>query len=82
MPLPTPKSNESRSEFVSRCMGDQEIRSKFGSRDQRLAVCISQFGKTEGSEDERPAFDWSVQALRDLLLGYGKGSTRKRKKRT
>lgn len=37
--MPTPNKNEKRSEFISRCMGDGEMNTKFPNRAQRLAVC-------------------------------------------
>jgi len=39
MPLPTPTSTENRSEFLDRCMSDNESIMDFPDRDQRFAVC-------------------------------------------
>lgn len=41
--MPTPRSGESRDEFVSRCMGDAEARRDFPEQDQRAAFCFSQW---------------------------------------
>jgi hypothetical protein len=40
MPLPTPKG-ENQQEFMARCMG--ELKSEFPDREQRLAVCYTQW---------------------------------------
>ncbi len=42
MPLPTPRPDENRSEFVLRCMGNADARKEFPDSAQRLAVCNSQ----------------------------------------
>jgi hypothetical protein len=39
MPLPTPKSNETSDQFLSRCMTDSSINAEFPDVQQRLAVC-------------------------------------------
>ena len=41
MPLPKPRANESRSEFISRCVINPEIEADFGTNEQRVAVCYS-----------------------------------------
>ncbi len=43
MPLPTKLADESRKEFMSRCMGDDIMNSEFKDPKQRAAVCNSQF---------------------------------------
>ena len=49
MPLPKPRSDEKKDEFLSRCMGDETMNSEYPDKDQRYAVCVSQF---EGSIQE------------------------------
>ena len=39
MPLPTPKSNETSDQFLSRCMTDSTTNAEFPDVQQRLAVC-------------------------------------------
>ena len=39
MPLPKPREDESRSEFVERCMVDNVTTSEFNTINQRYAVC-------------------------------------------
>jgi len=48
MPLPIPKKNETKDEFISRCIETltREEAEKFPSRAQRAAVCYSQWGET------------------------------------
>jgi len=41
MPLPKPRANERRSEFISRCVINPEIQADFGTNEQRVAVCYS-----------------------------------------
>jgi|TARA_Y100000361_G_C11117192_1_gene321071 hypothetical protein len=43
MPLPSKRKNESRSDFMSRCMADDIMNSEFSDPKQRAAVCNSQF---------------------------------------
>lgn len=45
MPLPHPRSGESKSDFVSRCMGSPAMRREFTDQAQRAAVCHTQFKK-------------------------------------
>lgn len=41
MPLPSRREDESRENFVSRCMSDPKVSKEFPDRDQKLAVCMS-----------------------------------------
>ena len=52
MPLPKPSLGESRDEFVGRCISDDKVTSEFPDRDQRVAVCISQFEGGKMSEQQ------------------------------
>lgn len=45
MPIPTPNDKEKRSDFMSRCVADLSEKGEFGDNKQRVAVCMSQFGK-------------------------------------
>lgn len=63
MPLPEPNLGEDRDAFVSRCMGDDKIRSEFPNDDQRAAVCMSAFEKTDkgdSSMSEIQEFDEDI----------------------
>lgn len=41
--MPKPRKGESKKDFISRCMGDDEANKDFPDRDQRFAVCQSIF---------------------------------------
>ena len=47
MPLPNPKKQEKRSEFVSRCIGDDQTAKDFPDQKQRIAICYSQWDKAK-----------------------------------
>jgi len=52
MPIPEPNSNESRQDFLNRCMGDDTMTSEYTNSDQRLGVCTSEYdSKQEDSID-------------------------------
>lgn len=46
--MPTPRKDETRDEFVDRCMGDAEANRDFPERDQRFAFCNSTFRRSRG----------------------------------
>lgn len=41
MPLPKRRKSEKVSDWISRCMGDENVKEEFSSRDQRLGYCYS-----------------------------------------
>ena len=43
MPLPSPREGEQQSEFIGRCMDDENMRSEFPDSIQRVAVCHSKW---------------------------------------
>jgi len=45
MPLPEKKENESKAEFISRCMGESSMITEFPEGPQRFAVCQAQWAK-------------------------------------
>jgi hypothetical protein len=45
MPMPTPKSDETKDEFIKRCMTDEVMLGEFPDEKQRYAVCLSQYQK-------------------------------------
>lgn len=49
MPIPKPKAGEEKQEFISRCIKflTEEKSLEFPSREQRAAVCYSQWGEYE-----------------------------------
>ena len=56
MPIPEPNSNESRQDFLNRCMGDDTMTSEYTDSEQRLAVCTNEYdSKKEDSIDDQKA---------------------------
>jgi len=49
MPLPTPRDNEKRDEFLHRCMGDEVMVGDYTDEKQRSAVCNKQWEKAPHS---------------------------------
>lgn len=47
MPLPVPRKNEKRTEFVGRCMANSVAKKDFPKIAQRVAVCNSQWTKSK-----------------------------------
>lgn len=45
MPLPTPNTDENRSDFMDRCMSNDKIQEEFPTQEQQVAVCSDQFKK-------------------------------------
>ncbi len=48
MPIPKPRTNESRQDFLNRCMGDDTMVDEYNSN-QRLAVCTNEYDSKEDS---------------------------------
>ncbi len=48
MPLPAPKKNEKKQDFISRCIKEMTLdeSERFPSQSQRAAICYSQWGET------------------------------------
>jgi len=46
MPIPKPKTGESRNDFMNRCMGDSTMTNEY-NEDQRLAVCSASYNSKE-----------------------------------
>ena len=43
MPIPTPKKQETKEQFMQRCLIDVVMKKEYKNLQQRLAVCNSQF---------------------------------------
>jgi len=54
MPLPIPRKDEEKNDFISRCMEDDVMREEFKDLNQRLAVCYSQWNRYRESK----VFKW------------------------
>lgn len=49
--MPTPKDDEGEKEYISRCMGSEEMNGKFPENEQRAAVCYAYFRNWEKTGD-------------------------------
>ena len=47
MPIPTPKKDETKSQFISRCVSDSVMSNEFPNITPRIAVCQGQWGKKD-----------------------------------
>lgn len=43
MPIPKPKKDEKKKEFISRCMGNSVMNTEFPDIKQRAGVCYTQW---------------------------------------
>jgi len=55
MPIPKLNSDESRLQFLNRCMGDDTMASEYTDSEQRLAVCTSEYdlNKEDSSDNHK-----------------------------
>jgi DNA-directed RNA polymerase subunit RPC12/RpoP len=53
MPLPKPKDDESKDDFLDRCMGDEAMQDEYPDETQRYAVCNDLWEKKETNADEK-----------------------------
>jgi hypothetical protein len=59
MPLPTPKvdksgnTDETQSEFISRCAGDTVMNKDYPDTKQRVAICYSQWDNKDKKEESK-----------------------------
>ena len=58
--MPDPKPNESRDDYMDRCMGDDKMVEQFGNPKQRAAVCNSYFEEGKAASEEYE--DWGENA--------------------
>lgn len=83
MPMPTPREDEEKDEFIDRCMGDETMNDEFEDPAQRRAVCESQWdeGQEESSVAARSGIveairqvPWAIlPATLEMLLGAARG---------
>lgn len=45
MPIPTPRKNDSKNKYISRCMSSEVMKREFPKQDQRSAVCHDKWRK-------------------------------------
>lgn len=49
--MPKPRRNETRSQFIGRCMSDEEAKKTFPDHRQRVAFCINTWEKSQRKKD-------------------------------
>ena len=50
--MPKPKSNEEHSDYMKRCMSNDEMNNKFPDNKQRYAVCQSYWSQSKDKKTE------------------------------
>lgn len=53
MPLPTPKEDEEKDEFVSRCIENDVMNDEFPNLTQRIAVCVSRWDNKDKKQTKK-----------------------------
>lgn len=70
--MPTPRSGETRNEFVSRCMSDPEAKRTRPNRDERLGLCNGLFDQARKSMADK--FECGAEVVKvDESLGLVMG---------
>ena len=49
MPLPVPKKDQKKEDFINSCMASPAMNDEFKDTKQRLGVCHSQYGKSSAA---------------------------------
>ena len=74
MPIPKPNTDESRQDFITRCMGDDTMASEYTDSDQRLAVCTSEYDSNK--EDSIQNDEKHIRAVEETddsyIIEFGK----------
>lgn len=53
MPIPKPKKDETKDDFLKRCMADKIMLKEYPEKDQRFAICNKQWDDKEKSERQK-----------------------------
>ena len=73
MPIPKPKTNESRQQFLKRCMGDDTMTSEYTDSNQRLAVCTTEYDSYKEDSTENEKHIRAVEETDDsYIIEFGK----------
>lgn len=67
--MPTPRENETREEFITRCMSDEEAMTDFPEQDQRFAFCQSEWERSVDNrkEEDDKYKDYAVLSLAEQI---------------
>ena len=74
MPIPTPKSGESKKDFISRCMENETMKKEYSANpdnNQRYAICINKWKEKEESYMSQRNTDFTnlIEVARTVLEG-------------
>jgi uncharacterized protein len=74
MPIPKPNSNESRQNFITRCMGDDTMASEYTDSEQRLAVCTSEYdsNKEDSIQNDKKHIRAVEETDDSYIIEFGK----------
>jgi len=72
MPIPKPRKDEEKDEFISRCMGDDVMVQEYPDRTQRIAVCYSSWRRRKdvGKSTQIAKFEDLVDVVKYSKEGY------------
>ena len=62
MPIPKPKNNESKDDFIERCMGDDVMNSEYPDNDQRFGICQTQWKEKKQMSKEKEVRQFNIPA--------------------
>ena len=68
MPIPKPKPDESKEEFMERCMDDEVMKKEYPDNDQRLGVCFGQWGKKERKMNREKTSEYEERIINPQTL--------------
>lgn len=68
MPIPKPRENESKRDFVERCMSDNKMVSEYENTDQRLAVCSTTYEERLSKVNLESYTDYPKQATENAKI--------------
>ena len=66
MPLPKPNRNESRDDFMERCMANDTMNSEYPDEEQRAAVCVRQYNQNKKDMNSIVTKDALKSKLEDI----------------
>lgn len=67
MPIPKPRKDEERDDFVSRCAGDSEMNSEYPDQKQRLAICNTQWRRKDEAKEVTKEFAESIRFVEPVI---------------
>ena len=70
MPIPTPKKDQTKKEFIEMCAGNEVMNEEFPDAKKRLAVCYSQWdrAKEKKSKGHAESVNFENNIFGDFIL--------------